>query len=191
MGFWAETLSIVLGDVFATAFVAIIAYFYWYVLKYPGFRVGANWTYAGWDRQKMGRLTTESDTGALELVPNISVVTRDMTAKKVIAAVWVRERVDVSDPGEIHGHLDLTKAGVPVDVRTTGGDLLKLTGPKITCDASKFRKIFYCPIFVQTSDGEYYQAESPGNEAKGIIKLRYQIQNFNDAAKRRLRKWLG
>ena len=88
--FWQETLSIFLGDVLATIFVAGSAYVLWYLLKYPGFRVGANWTFVGWDAQKMGRLPNESDTGALTLVPNISVTSHDMNVKKVIAAVWAR-----------------------------------------------------------------------------------------------------
>jgi hypothetical protein len=40
--FVLETLSIFLGDVLATAFIALVAYVVWYVVKYPGFRVGAN-----------------------------------------------------------------------------------------------------------------------------------------------------
>jgi hypothetical protein len=189
--FWLETLSIFLGDVLATIFVAIGAYVVWYVLKYPGFRVGANWTYVGWDVQKMGRLPNESDTGTLQLMPNISVVSRDLTVRKVIAAVWVRERADIHDPGEIHGHLDLRRAGVPIGVRTTGGDLLSLTGPKIACQASEFHRISNSPIFIQTSDGEFYQAESPGNTAKGIIKLRYDIQKLVHEAKQRILRKLG
>lgn len=184
--FWQETISIFLGDVLATIFVGVGAYVLWYILKYPGFRVGANWTYIGWDIQKMGRLPNESDTGNLGLMPNISVTSRDMTVKKVIAAVWVRERADLSDPGEIHGVLHLNQAGIPLEVRTTGGDLLNLPGPRIMCHASKFQRIVYSPIFIQTSDGEFYQAESPGNTARGIVKVRYQIQNFLHAAKQRL-----
>jgi hypothetical protein len=184
--FWPETFSIFLGDVLATIFIGVGAYSLWYILKYPGFRVGANWSYIGWDLMKIGRLPNESDTGDLQLWPNISVTSRDMTVKKVITSVWVRERADLSDPGEIHGVLHLNQVGVPVEVRTTGGDVLNLTGPTIACDASTFQRIFYCPIFIQTSDGEFYQAESPGNMAKGIVKLRYQIQNFLHSAKMRL-----
>jgi hypothetical protein len=184
--FWLETLSIFLGDVLAVICVGIGTYIGWYTLKYPGFRVGANWTYIGWDFQKMGRLPNESDVGTLELMPNISVVSLDLTVRKVISGVWVRERADIHDPGEIHGHLDLKRAGVPVEVRTTGGDLLSLTGPKIGCQASEFHRIFHSPIFIQTSDGEFYQAESPGNTAKGIVKMRYEIQKFLHDAKRRL-----
>jgi hypothetical protein len=108
-----------------------------------------------------------------------------------ISAVWVRERADLFDPGEIHGHLDLRQSGLPPEERTTGGDLLSLPGPEITCQASKFQRIFNSPIFIQTSDGEFYQAESPGNSAKGIVKLRYKTQNFYYAAKKRLLIKLG
>jgi hypothetical protein len=184
--FWLGTLSISLGDVLATIFIGSSAYVAWYVLKYPGFRVGANWTYLGWDLQKMRRLPNESDTGSLELMPNISVTSRDLTVKKIIASVWVRERADVNDPGEIYGVRHLQREGVPPEVRTTGGDLLSLTGPRIVCQASKFQRIFYCPIFIQTSDGEFYRAQSPGNSPKGILKLRNQIQDFAHAVKQRL-----
>jgi hypothetical protein len=184
--FWLETLAIFLGDVLATIFIGTGAYVLWYVLKYPGFRVGANWTYIGWDIQKMGRLPNESDSGNLGLMPNISVTSRDMTVKKVITAVWVRERADLSDPGVIHGVLHLNQAGMPAEVRTTGGDLLNLPGPRIMCQASQFQRIVYSPIFIQTSDGEFYQAESPGNMARGIVKVRYEIQKFLHATKQRL-----
>ena len=127
--FWLETLSIFIGDVLASIVIGIGAYVLWYMMKYPGFYVGANWTYVGWNIEKMRRLPNESDTGNLQLMPNISVTSRDMTVKKVISAVWVRERADLSDPGKIHGVLDLKRAGVPVEVRTTGGDLLNLPGP--------------------------------------------------------------
>ena len=189
--FWPETFSIFLGDVLATIFIAGGAYVLWYILKYPGFRVGANWTYTGWDAQKMGRLPKETDTGELVLMPNISVTSRDMTIKKVITSVWVRERADLSDPGEIYGVLHLSQAGIPVEVRTTGGDLLRLTGPRIICQASKFQRIFLCPIFIQTSDGEFYQAESPGNMPKGITRLRYGMQKFLHSAKQRVLRKLG
>jgi len=184
--FWPETFSIFLGDVLATIFVGGGAYVLWYLLKYPGFRVGANWTYVGWDFQKKGRPPNESDTEKLVLMPNISVTSHDLKVKKVISAVWVRERADMTNPGEILGRRDLQREGVPVETRTTGGDLLSLTGPTIECPASAFKRITFFPIFVQTSDGEFYQAESPGNAAKGIVKLRYQIQKAVYAAKQRI-----
>ncbi len=186
--FWLETFAIFLGDVLASIFIAIGAYALWYILKYPGFRIGANWSYTGWDMQKMGRLPNESDNENLELMPNISVTSRDMTIKKVIVAVWVRQRADVINPGEIHGVLHLNQAGIPLEVRTTGGDVLNLPGPRIPCQASKFRRIVNCPVFIQTSDGEFYQAESPGNVPKGIIKLRHEVQRSLHAAKQWLRK---
>ncbi len=186
-----ETLSIFLGDVFATGFVAGGAYFLWYLLKYPGFRVGANWSFSGWDTEKMGRLPNDADDVNLDLMPNVSVASRDLTVRKIIASVWVRERADVNDPGVIYGVRHLQREGVPAEVRTTGGDLLTLPGPTIKCHASKLKQTLQCPIFIQTSDGEYYQAQSPGNKPKGIIKLRYEIQNFVYAAKRRFLKKLG
>jgi len=184
--FWLETFSILLGDVLATIFIGAGAYTLWYLLKYPGFRVGASWTYVGWNVKEKGRLPNASDPEILTLMPNVSVISRDMTVKKVIAAVWVRERADPADPGEIHGVLHLTQTGMPVELRTTGGDLLNLTGPKIVCPASKFRQIFNSPIFIQTSDGEFYQAESPGNTAKGIVRLRYEIHGFLHAVRQKI-----
>ena len=191
LSFWSETLSILLGDVLATFFVGFVAYAFWYLLKYPGFRVGASWSYQGWDLQKMGRLPNESDTGDMELMPNVSVRSRDVTRKKVIAAVWVRERADIHDPGEIHGVLDLRKAGIPTEVRTTGGDLLSLPGPKIQCQVKNFHRIFNTPIFIQTSDGEFYKAQSPGNLPKGIVKMRYDLQETFDVLRQRLLAKLG
>ena len=111
--FWWETLSIFLGDVVAVAFAGFITWVFWYVLKYPGFRVGANWTIVGWDSQQMGRLPNESDAGQLTLMPNISVVSFDPKVQKVIHAVWVRERAEIYDPGVIHGHLDRRKMKCP------------------------------------------------------------------------------
>jgi hypothetical protein len=189
--FWEETLSIFLGDVLATIFIAGGASVLWYLLKYPGFRVGANWTYTGWDVAKMGRLPNESDNVNLGLMPNISITSLDLTVKKIIASVWVRERADVHDPGVVHGVRHLQREGLPPEVRTTGGDLLTLPGPTIRCHASKFQQIINCPIFVQTSDGEYYKAQSPGNSPTGIVKLRYEIQNFVYTAKQQLLRKLG
>jgi hypothetical protein len=191
LSFWQETLSIFLGDVFAAIFLSIGAYIIWYLLKYPGFYVGANWTYVGWDATKMGRLPNESDTGSLTLMPNISVVSRDMNIRKVISDVWVRQRADAADPGEILGHINLQRAGIPAEVRTTGGDLLSLRGPTIQCLTKDFRRITYFPVFIETSDGEFYQATSPGNEPKGVARLRQQSQKVVYEAKRRIRKRLG
>lgn len=173
-----ETLSIFLGDVLASIFVALGAIFLWYLLKYPGFRVGANWTFTGWDTQKMGRFPNESDLGQMVLMPNVSVTSFDMSVKKVIHAVWVRERSNPNDPGEILGMLDLRKEGMAAEIRTTGGDLLALRGPTITCDASRFTRVMNFPIFIQTSDGEFYKAESPGNEPKGVVRIRYKLHNY-------------
>ncbi len=188
--FWLETLSIFLGDVLATIFIGIGAYALWYLLKYPGFRVGANWTFFGWDMKAKGRLPNASDTESLTLMPNVSVASRDMNVKKVIAAIWVRERADLSNPGKIHGVRHLSQTGVPPVVRTTGGDVLSLTGPEIKCHASECQEIFFCPVFIQTSDGEFYQAESPGNEAKGIVKTRYALQKFFNSVKQRILRLL-
>jgi hypothetical protein len=52
--FWLETLSIFLGDVLATLFIGTATYVLWYLLKYPGFRVGANWSYGGTAAKPVG-----------------------------------------------------------------------------------------------------------------------------------------
>lgn len=191
LSFGWETFSIFLGDVCAAIFLSIGAYGIWYLLKYPGFQVGANWTYTGWDAARIGRLPNQSDTGNMVLMPNVSVVSRDINVKKVISAVWVRQRADVADPGEILGHIDLQQAAVPVEVRTTGGDLVRLAGPRIECSAKDFRRITSFPVFIQTSDGEFYQATSPGNEPKGVAKLRLQTQKAVYEVRRRVRRRLG
>jgi hypothetical protein len=175
--FWLETLTIFLGDVFATAFVGLAAYLVWYLLKYPGFRVGANWTFKGWNVQQIGRFPNDSDSGTMDFTPNVGVNSYDTHVKKVIHSIWVRERADVYNPGNILGHRNLQQDGVPQEERTTGGDLLNLHGPKIVRPASKFREVVNCPVFIQTSDGSFYKAESVGNQPKGIIRLRYRSRN--------------
>jgi hypothetical protein len=190
LSFGWETFSIFLGDVFAATFLSVGAYAVWYLLKYPGFHVGANWSYIGWDATKMGRLPNDSDVGKLVLFPNVSVTSRDTNIKKVISAVWVRQRADIMDPGEILGHVDLQQS-VPVEIRTTGGDLVKLAGPRIECEARDFRRITSFPVFIQTSDGEFYQATSPGNLPKGIAKMRLQTQKLAYEVRRRIRRRLG
>ena len=175
--FFLETLSIFLGDVFAVGFVALIGYVFWYLLKYPGFSVGASWSFEGWNVKQMGRFPNESDSGPMKFTPNISVTSYDPNVKKLIHSVWVRERADVFNPGDILGKRDLLQDGVLPEWRTTGGDLLKLSGPVITCKASEFHKVVNTPIFIETSDGIYYKATSVGNNPKGILKFRYQCRN--------------
>jgi hypothetical protein len=189
--FWLETLSIFVGDVLATLSIGGGAYILWYVLKYPGFRVGAGWSWSGWDINGVGRLPNESDTGPIKLWPNVSIVSHDVNVRKIIVVVWVRERADIDDPGEIYGKRDLGKDGMPAEVRTTGGEALTLVGPTIDCDASRFMRIINSPIFIQTSDGEYYKAQSPGNVPSGIERIRHRVQNFARGARRRVLRVLG
>jgi hypothetical protein len=185
LSFGMETFSIFLGDVLATVFVAGAAYFLVWLLKYPGFRVGANWTFVGWDMNKMGRFPNASDEGEMEFMPNVAVTSRDMGVKKIMFAVWVCERPD-TDHGEFLGKLDLPAAGVPVEARTTGGDLLKFPGPRIRRPAAEFQRVTNFPIFVQTSDGQFFKARSPGNEPTGLARFRDRVQNFVDG----IRRWI-
>ena len=175
--FILETLTIFLGDVLATAFIAIVVYVVWYILKYPGFRVGASWSFKGWSVKQRGRFPSESDTEPMVLTPNVSISSYDTSVKKLVHSIWVRERADIYNPGEILGHLDLQRSFVAVEQRTTGGDVINLHGPSINCVASQFHKIVNFPVFVQTSDGTFYRAESVGNTATGILRLRYRARN--------------
>jgi hypothetical protein len=176
--FWLETLTIFLGDVLATAFVGTVAYLVWYLLKYPGFRVGAGWSFTGWNVQQMGRFPNASDSGTtMEFTPNVGVNSYDTHVKKVIHSIWVRERADVYNPGNILGHRNLQQDGVPQEERTTGGDLLNLHGPRIVRPASKFHEVVNCPVFIQTSDGTFYKAVSVGNLPTGVLRLRDRSKN--------------
>jgi hypothetical protein len=175
--FFLETLAIFLGDVLAAAFIASLGYCYWYVMKYPGFYVGANWDFRGWDLNKMGRLPNASDSGTMEFIPNICVISYDAHVKKVIHSVWVRERADLNNPGTVLGHRDLKKDGVIPEARTTGGDMLAFHGPKIVCPASEMIKITKFPVFIETSDGAFYKAVGGGNNPTGPARLREHCRN--------------
>jgi len=172
--FFLETLAIFIGDVLAVGFVSFLGYCAWRVLKYPGFRVGASWSFKGWDLRAMGRLPTGTDADPMEFTPEISIVSYEAGVKKIIHSIWVRERADVLNPGTILGYRDLKRAGVDIDARTTGGDLLNLQGPMISAPASKFHEVINFPIFIETSDGAYYKAQSAGNLPTGSIKFRYR-----------------
>lgn len=110
-------------------------------------------------------------------MPKIAVNSYDPRLKKIIHAIWVRERSDPYDPGTIFRKRDLQSDDVACQDRTTGGDLLRFDGPCIPCDASNFHTVVNCPIFIQTSDGVFYKAESVGNMAKGVLRLRYRGRN--------------
>lgn len=125
----------------------------------------------------MKRFPTASDTGTMEFVPNVVVNSYDSGVKKIIHSVWVRQRSDPNNPGNIFGHRDLRRDGVPIEERTTGGDLLTFQGPRIELPASKFHDVVNCPVFIQTSDGLFYKAESAGNAPTGIVRFRYRYRN--------------
>ena len=175
--FLLETLSIFLGDVLASAFIALFAYAALRVIRHPGFRVGASWSYTGWNVRAAGRFPNASDLGLMEFTPRVNITSYDDRVRKIIHSIWVRERADVSDPGTIWGHRDLHRDGVPAEIRTTGGDPINIEGPTIPNPASKFHEIVNCPIFIQTTDGNFYKAESVGNTATGVIRLRYRYRN--------------
>jgi hypothetical protein len=75
------------------------------------------------------------------------------------------------NPGQIYGRLDLTKA-VQVDQRTTGGDPMHFTGPRIQSKnlTVEVAKVMRCPIWIQTSDNQWFKAQSPGNVSSQWLK---------------------
>ena len=54
--FLLETLAIFVGDVCAVAFIALISSLAWRLIKSPGFRVGASWTFKGWSVNQDGQV---------------------------------------------------------------------------------------------------------------------------------------
>jgi len=90
--------------------------------------------------------------------------------------LYVRERADLSNPGEIKAHLELATT-MTEEARTTayqGNPLLKLRGPEIPCKANNARRIAQLPVFIETNEGEVFLAEKPGalrslNDAKEHI----------------------
>lgn len=179
-----QALANFVGSFLAAVSIAFLGYLFWRILRYPGFRVGASWTFEGWSVQAMGRFPNESDSSPMRFKPNINVTSYDDSVKKVIHTVWVRERADVFDPGKIWGQRNLQRDDIGTELRTTGGDPVILDGPIISAPASQFHAIVNCPVFVQTSDGNFYKAESIGNTATGITRFRYRCKNALYEAKR-------
>lgn len=179
-----QALANFLGSVFAAAFVGLVGYLAWRILRFPGFRVGASWSFTGWDLRAMGRFPNQSDSNPMRFIPNISVTSYDDSVKKIIHSIWVRERADPVDPGKIWGHRDLQREEIPPEIRTTGGDPLRIDGPVISGEASLLHTVINCPIFVETSDGSFYRAESVGNAPSGPARFRYRCKNALYAARR-------
>lgn len=173
-----------LGSVFAAAFVALAGYLMWRILRHPGFRVGASWTFTGWNHRAMGRFPNQTDLNPMQFVPNVSITSYDDTVNKIIHSIWVRERADPVDPGKIWGHRDLQREQIPPEMRTTGGDPVRIDGPVISGPASQFHEIINCPVFVETTDGAFYKAESAGNAPTGLVRFRYRCKNALYAARR-------
>lgn len=174
--FWLETLSIFVGDVLAVIVVGVGGILLLQKLKKPGFRIKVDWQYIGWDLQKMKRLPNEWDSGNLVVVPMVTLTSHDMAVQKIISVLYVRERADLSDPGDVRAHLELATT-MTEEARTTayqGNPLLKLRGPEIPCQANNARRITQLPVFVETNEGEIFLAEKPGafrslNDAKEHI----------------------
>lgn len=180
LSFGRETFSIFLGDIAAVSVAALAGLLFFYIVKYPGFRVGAGWSW-----------TTTKPKGKLQVWPNVSVTSYDPNVEKIIATIWVRERADIDNPGAILGKLDLRQTGQPTEDRTTGGDVLNLRGPVIECEQGRADEVMKFPIFVQTSDGHFYKALSPGHPGSRTLQLRMKMQRVVYNLKEGLQKWLG
>jgi hypothetical protein len=118
-------------------------------------RIGANWTWEG---------TDPKDNNFIFLHPNINIVSYSNAPRLIIHSVWVRERQDIKKPGQIYGHLNLTDH-MGAEKRTTGGDPVNIAGPRIRCKNLKTEvsKVMTCPVWIQTSDNQWFKAQSTGN----------------------------
>jgi hypothetical protein len=129
-------------------------------------RIGANWTWEGLAR---------NDPSHILLHPNVSIVSHKNAPKLIVHSVWVRQRKNISNTGQIYGHLDLTQAAppIPIDKRTTGGDPLFFEGPRIKSKnlTVEVSKVMHCPIWIQTSDNQWFKAQSPGNVSSNWLSL--------------------
>ena len=125
-------------------------------------RIGANWSWEG---------TVRNDPTHMILYPNVGIISHKNAPKLIVNSIWVRERKDISNPGQIYGRLDLTPLFLP-NQRTTGGDPLNFNGPKIKCKnlTVEAAKVMRCPIWIQTSDNQWFKAQSPGNAPSHWLK---------------------
>jgi hypothetical protein len=135
--------------------------------------IGANWSWEG---------TVRNDPTRMTVYPNIVVTSHQNAPKLILNSIWVRERKDIFNPGQIYGHLDLTKAAT-VEHRTTGGDPLHFTGPRIECKnlTVEVAKVMRCPIWIQTSDNQWFKAQSPGNVSSHWLKRLWPWRNNKPA----------
>lgn len=150
-----------------------------------GLRIGASW-----------RFNQRGTT--LELHPVVNIVTwvkNQWSTERIVQSIWVRERGEPTNPGNIHGHIDFSglvdqKQKIPIEDRTTGGDPINLNGPTMTCvNASsiwgkdgKFdeeaEKIINCPIWIQWSDGTFSKAMSSGGNEPSLLMRLYTSWRF-------------
>lgn len=156
--FWAEYL----GETFSGISVAALVTLYverrikW--IEKKSLYVGANWS---WD------VIGAKGQDYVVLHPNVSVISRTKAPKLIIHSVWVREskpsKKPSKTPAPIYGHFDLTKAGMTHEKRTTGGDPLYIEGPRIDCEKVEMLRVMRYPIWIQTSDNQWFKAQSMGN----------------------------
>lgn len=129
-------------------------------------RVGANWTLDG-----LG-----SQPGFIRMHPNLNVISRRNSPKLIVHSIWVRESKSNRKPGNIYGKIDLTSS-TAASHRTTGGDPLNLTGPIIICpnEQSNFEKALKYPVWIQTTDNQWFKAQSAGNPPALAERIRSKL----------------
>jgi len=163
---WTDVLVGVTAAVAAAALIGLIVWLFRAFGQVTSLRVGANWTWEG----------TAPDPTYMTLHPNINVVSRTNAPRKIVHSIWVRESKSTRRPGTIYGKVDLINS-VPVQNRTTGGDPLNLVGPTIKCKNLKVEveRVMNCPIWIQTSDGKWYRAQSMGNPPSFAERIKIKL----------------
>lgn len=161
---WTE---FILGVAVTVVSAVLIGSFVWLcraLSQSTGLRIGANWTYEA-----------TADPAYVTLRPNVNVVSRSNAPAKIVHSIWVRERRDIYNPGQIYGKIDLVDK-LSAEKRTTGGDPLNLAGPTITYRKTEAETVMRCPIWIQTTDNKWYKAQSMGNPPRLAERLRLKLR---------------
>jgi len=161
---WTEFIVGVSVTVVGAALIGSVVWLYRALGQSTSLRIGANWT---WE--------ATPDPTYVTLRPNVNVVSRSNAPEKIVHSIWVRERKNICNPGQIYGKIDLVDK-LPVEKRTTGGDPLNLVGPPITYQKTKAETVMRCPIWIQTTDNKWYKAQSMGNPPRLAERLRLKLR---------------
>jgi hypothetical protein len=161
---WTEFIIGVSVAVAATAFVGFVVWLFKWLRQSTSLRIGAGWTSA-----------RATDPECVTMHPNVSIVSRPNAPRKIVHSIWVRESKNIYKPGTIYGKIDLADT-MPVEKRTTGGDLLSFVGPTITCSKAQIPTVMRCAIWIQTTDNTWYKAQSMGNPPKLAERLRLRVR---------------